>query len=236
MRYNYFKRETMKIQHILSGIVFTYLISSCSGMYDSVEPYYKEGETNFISKVDSVSTKPGKNRVQISWKVNTDPRIKNLYVTWNNGANEATIPIDFNQLDNSRYCTVILDPVEEGNHIFYLYHTGKGDKSISTEAEAASYGDQYQASLQPRAIRSIETKNGVTTILWRTIVENCEVAITYTNTSGQVASRAVAPSELSTVIDDAQPKSSFKYVSSYLPEKHAMDRFTVTSAELYFPQ
>ncbi len=70
----------------------------------------------------------------------------------------------------------------------------------------------------------------------RTIVENCEVAITYTNTSGQVASRAVAPSELSTVIDDAQPKSSFKYVSSYLPEKHAMDRFTVTSAELYFPE
>jgi hypothetical protein len=168
--------------------------------------------------------------------VNTDPRIKNLYVTWNDGANEVTIPIDFNQLDNSRYCTVILDPVEEGNHIFYLYHTGKGDKSISFETEAASYGDQYQASLKPRVIRSVETKEGKVTILWRSIVENCEVVITYTNMLGAVTTREVTPTDLSTIIDDAQPKSSFRYVSSYLPERQAIDRFSVTSEELYFPE
>ena len=106
----------MKKHNFLLLAFFSFLFCCCGGMYDNVDIYYSEGETNYIAKVDSVSTKAGHNRVQITWKVNTDPRIKNLNVTWDDGANEVSVPIDFSRLDNNRYYTVILDGVEEGEH------------------------------------------------------------------------------------------------------------------------
>lgn len=226
----------MKIQYFLYSIIFSFLFYACAGMYDNVDSYYSKGETNYIAKVDSVFIKAGKNRVQFTWMVNPDPRIKELYVTWNAGANEATVPIDFNQLDEDRYHSVILDPVEEGNHIFYLYHMGNGHMSVSTEAEATSYGEQYQATLRPRSIRSITMQNGQVTITWRTIVENCKVEIIYTNVAGIISKRSVIPTEISTVIEDAQSKSPFSYVSTYLPEEDAIDDFSVTSETMYFPE
>lgn len=226
----------MKTHSFLLLSFFGLLFWSCSGMYDNVDIYYNEGEVNYIAKVDSVSTKAGHNRVQITWKVNTDPRIKNLDVTWDDGAHEVTVPIELSSLDENRYCTVILDPVEEGEHIFKLYHTGKGDKSIPTEAEANSYGDRYLSTLTPRLIRSVALSGGKVTITWRSIVENCEVEITYSTADGNTAKKSVSPTELSTVIEDALPGGSYSYVSTYLPEEGAMDKFTVDSGTLTFPE
>ena len=89
----------MKTHSFLLLAFFSILLWSCDGMYDNVNTYYNEGETNYIAKADSVSTKAGHNRVQFTWKVNTDPRIKNLNVTWDDGAKEVTIPIEFSSLD-----------------------------------------------------------------------------------------------------------------------------------------
>ena len=226
----------MKTYNFLFLTFFCVLLCSCDGMYDNVNIYYNEGETNYIAKVDSVSTKAGHNRVQFTWKVNTDPRIKNLNVTWDDGAKEVTVPIDFSRLDNNRYYTFILDDVEEGEHIFKLYHTGNGDISIPTEAEANSYGARYQASLTPRPIRSVTLNKGKATIEWRSEVENCEVEITYSNAGGGTSKKTVGPSEMSTVIDDPLPGGSFSYVSTYLPEEGAIDTFAIDSGNLNFPE
>ena len=205
-------------------------------MYDNVDIYYSEGETNYIAKVESVSTKAGHNRVQITWRVNTDPRIRNLDVTWDDGAKEVTVPIEFSSLDDNRYCTIILDPVEEGEHIFKLYHTGNGDRSVPTEAEANSYGDRYQATLTPRPIRSVTLNGGKATITWRSLVENCEVEITYSTADGKTAKKTVSPSELTTVIEDALPGGTYSYVSTYLPEEGALDTFAIESEAMHFPE
>ena len=226
----------MKTHSLLLLSFFGLLFWSCSGMYDNVEPYYSEGETNYIAKVESPSMKAGHNRVQLTWKVNTDPRIKNLNVTWDDGAKEITVPIEISSLDENRFCTVIIDPVEEGEHIFKLYHTGNGDISVPTEAEANSYGDRYQATLAPRAIRSVTSSGGKVTIQWRAVVENCEVEITYSNAGGTTSKKSVSPSELSTVIADALPGGSFSYISTYLPEEGAIDTFTIESETLKFPE
>lgn len=226
----------MKTHSLLLLSFFGLLFWSCSGMYDNVDIYYNEGETNYIAKVDSVSMKAGHNRVQLTWKVNTDPRIKNLNVTWDDGAKEVTVPIEFSSLDENRYCTVIIDPVEEGEHIFKLYHTGNGDISVPTEAEANSYGARYESTLAPRAIRSVTANSGKVTIQWRAVVENCEVEITYTNAEGQTAKKSVGPSELSTVIGDALPGGSYSYTSTYLPEEGAIDTFVIESGTLKFPE
>lgn len=226
----------MRIYYYFYSILFSFLFYACGGMYDNIDPYYDEGETNYISKVDSASANAGEIRVQFTWMVNKDPRIKELHVTWNNGANKMDIPIDFNQLDENRYFSVILDPVEEGSHIFYLHHTGNGHMSVSTEVEATSYGEQYQATLKPRLIRSVIMQEGKAKIEWRNIVENCEVEITYTNLIGAISKQYVIPTEITTLIEDAQPKSSFSYVSTYLPEEGAIDVFSVDSETMYFPE
>lgn len=226
----------MKTHYFISLTFFCIFLCSCSGMYDNINSYYSEGETNYIAKVESVSTNAGHNRVQIKWRVNTDPRIKNLYVTWDDGAHETTVPIDVSCLDNNRYYTVILEPVEEGQHIFKLYHTGNGDMSVPTEAESSSYGAQYEETLTPRPIRSVTSGNGKVTIQWRSIVENCEVEITYSNVGGQTSKKSVSPTELSTVIGDALPGGSYSYISSYLPEDGAIDTFVIESGTLYFPE
>jgi len=226
----------MKLHYFLYGILFSFLFYACDGMYDNVDSYYDKGEINYIAKIDSASAKAGKNRVQFTWMVNPDPRIKELYISWNDGNNEATIPIDFNQLNEDRYYSVILDPVEEGSYIFYLYHIGNGHMSVSAEVEATSYGEQYQTTLEPRSIRSITLQDGKAIIVWRTIVENCEVEITYTNVEGIISKQLVIPTEMTTVIEDAQPKSAFDYISTYLPEENAIDDFSVVSETMYFPK
>jgi len=217
---------------ILSGFCFY----ACDNIYDNLKPYYDEGEANYIAKVDSVSTKAGKNRVQLRWKVSTDPRIKELLVTWNDGSDKTIVPIDFNQLDEGRYYSVILHPIEEGDHIFYLSHIGNGHASVPVEAEAASYGAQYQASLEPRQIRSVTLQQETAVITWRNIVENCTVEITYTDISGTAIRRLVPPTEISTVIENIRPGSSFTYESTYLPEALSLDSFSVTSGIRYFPE
>jgi len=226
----------MKTHSFLLLAFFSILLWSCDGMYDNVNTYYSEGETNYIAKADSVSTKAGRDRVQIRWKVNTDPRIKNLNVTWDDGAKEITVPIDFSTLDENRFCTIIIDPVEEGEHIFKLYHTGNGDKSIPTETEANSYGARYEESLTPRPIRSVTLNKGKVTIEWRTVVENCEVEISYTNAEGGTSKLSADPKALSTVIADALPGGAFSYVSTYLPEEGAIDTFQIESETLHFPE
>jgi hypothetical protein len=226
----------MKTHSFLLLAFFSILLWSCDGMYDNVNTYYSEGETNYIAKADSVSTKAGHNRVQITRKVNTDPRIKNLNVTWDDGAKEITVPIEFSSLDENRFCTVVIDPVEEGEHIFKLYHTGNGDKSIPTEAEANSYGARYEASQAPRPIRSVTLTNGKVTIEWRSVVENCNVEITYTNAAGGTSKLSVSPTDLSTVIGDAQPGGSYSYASTYLPEEGAIDTFVIESGPKVFPE
>ncbi len=226
----------MKTHSFLLLAFFSILLWSCDGMYDNVNTYYNEGETNYIAKADSVSTKAGHNRVQLTWKVNTDPRIKNLNVTWDDGAKEVTIPIEFSSLDENRYCTVIIDPVEEGEHIFKLYHTGNGDISVPTEAEANSYGARYEAGLEPRPIRSVTVNQGKVTIEWRSVVENCDVEVTYSTVGGGTSKLSVGPTELSTVIADAQPGGSYSYTSTYLPEEGAIDTFVVESGPKTFPE
>ena len=226
----------MKTHSFLLLAFFSILLWSCDGMYDNVNTYYSEGETNYIAKADSVSTKAGRDRVQIRWKVNTDPRIKNLNVTWDDGAKEITVPIDFSTLDENRFCTIIIDPVEEGEHIFKLYHTGNGDKSIPTETEANSYGARYEEGLTPRPIRSVTLNKGKVTIEWRTVVENCEVEISYTNAEGGTSKLSADPKALSTVIADALPGGAFSYVSTYLPEEGAIDTFQIESETLHFPE
>lgn len=226
----------MKKHNFLLLTFFSIVLCSCSGMYDNINIYYDEGETNYIAKPDSISTNAGINRVKITWMVSTDPRIENLKVTWDDGAKEATIPIDFTLLDENRYYTTILEGVEEGDHIFKLYHTGNGDISIPMEAEATSYGAQYQSNLTPRPIRSVALVDGKATITWRTLVENCDVEITYTNNSGATTKMSAAPSELTTVLEDAKYGTTFTYVSTYLPEEGSIDVFSVVSEEIAVPK
>ena len=226
----------MKTHSVLFLAFFSFLLWSCDRMYDNANVYYSEGETNYIAKVDSVSTNAGHNRVQLTWKVNTDPRIKNLNVTWDDGAHEVTLPIDFSRLDANRYYTVILEDVAEGEHIFKMYHTGNGDVSIPTEAEANSYGERYLAGLTPRPIRSVTLKSGKVTIEWRAVVENCDVVITYSKAGGGTSTLSVSPSELSTVIGDALPGGAYSYTSTYLPEEGAIDSFVVESGPMTFPE
>ena len=126
--------------------------------------------------------------------------------------------------------------MEEGSHIFNLHHKGNGHMSVATEVEATSYGELYQANIEPRSIRSITLQDNKATIIWRSVVENCKVRITYTNVAGMISERLVIPTETNTVIEDVKPKSSFSYVSTYLPEEDAIDSFSVTSETLYFPE
>lgn len=221
--------------YFLYSIILAFLFYGCSGMYDNLDPYYNEGETNYIAKPDSVTTKAGTNRVELTWRVSPDPRIKELYVTWNDGADHATVPVDFSQLNEGRYLSVVLEPVAEGSYVFYLHHLGNGHMSVPAEAEARSYGELYQSALVPRAIRSVVTEDGNATITWKGVVENCDVAITYTDMEGNTAKRSVAPTELTTVLENVLPESTFSYVSAYLPEDGAIDRLTVTSEPLLFP-
>jgi len=163
------------------------LMSSCQKMNDNIQEYLDRGEIDYIGTPVWATALGGNNRILLLWMVNTDPRIEQCTIYWNNGLDSTTcqvtpkplseieglpdglvIPEEVDTL-GAKYMTAMLDNMPENVYIFDIFHTGSlGHRSVRYELTGQSYGESYRQTLMNRILKSAVYKmdDGTLNVLW----------------------------------------------------------------------
>lgn len=161
-------------KHSIFYFLISFVLFSCDGMNDNIREYLDEGEINYIGRADSALAAGGIGRLQLSWKINSDPRIEACKIFWNNMTDSVTVPIDKDQITDGRFST-ILNNMKEGVYIFNLQHIGTGGyPSIMREVVGNVYGELYESSLSPRRIKEVISLENQAEIEWRPAEEQIQ--------------------------------------------------------------
>ena len=206
-------------------LVFT-LISfyGCDKMDSSYEEYVKDGETIYVSKVDSLVIRPGKKRILLTWALGTDPKVKRAKIFWNNGADSIEKIIE--RVPGVNTVEVMVDNLAEGAYTFDLYTFDvKGHKSVKVTGSGNVYGDTYQAAIRNRTFKDALITDNVAAINWISETQLAYTKLTYTDKFNVTRLITVPPNQNQTLIPNFKPRSGFTYSTQYIPEPLAIDTF-----------
>ncbi|HWV66435.1 DUF4998 domain-containing protein [Chitinophaga sp.] len=210
---------------ILAGVL---LISACTKQSD-YKKYLGNGEILYTGKADSLVVHAGRNRVQLSWLLISDPKISRAKIYWNNRKDSAMLDIKRTSgVDTIRY---VIPNLEERAYTFEVYNFDRdGNTSVRSEATGFVYGSLYEDALLTRAFSNAEMKEGQAEISWANIDTSGGIIgmqLQYT-TSDQVAHDTIITAEPEaqvTVLANYLSMSSFRYRTLYQPDKQAVDTF-----------
>jgi hypothetical protein len=134
-------------------------VFSCDDMNSLHQDDLDRGEIIYPGKVDSIEAIPGNNRVKLSWLINADSRIIKTVITWNNGKDFVSVPLNRAVVEPVRVGTELSLP--EGAYIFVFYTMDEdGNSSLETEKTVEIYGSNYGAALQSRNIVVMKPEPG----------------------------------------------------------------------------
>jgi hypothetical protein len=219
----------MFLKHTLPTVMLALLgagITGCSKMNDLHDRYLKEGETIYVSRIDTASVTPGRNRASIRY-VNLDPKVARLLVYWRTRQDSAIFDVPVSSMGDT--LTAVIENLPEDSYNFELVTMNKESKypSIPYETSGKTYGEKFQATLLDRPViaKELVDEDNTLTIKWarapQFAVEN---ELTYRNVDGETVRRKVPLSEALTVLTDVA--GDVEYRTLFLPEAKAIDTFT----------
>ena len=210
--------------------------TSCSQMNDLHEKYLENGEIIYISKFDSLKINPGNGRVEFIYWL-SDPKAKNVKITWNMGENSFQSEVSGTTSDHPG--VFVVDNVNEGSISFeiVLFDANFLDKSIVDRYTVSVYGTGYTTSLDNRSIRSSAFDPDESLIInWVTGVYNNSIGteITYVTSSGVIVDTIAKPGESFnnvTELLDVVRDSEFSFRTLYKPVDNCIDIFSTGSEQ-----
>jgi hypothetical protein len=182
------------------------------------QEYLDRGETFYTGKVSFLQSFPGNNRVKFTWNINSDPRITQTVIYWNEGEDSTTIAVNRTQSGNLRLEKELNLP--EGNYIFeFVTKDNAGHRSLSVEQSVGIYGAAYIASLQNRDISTLT----ISKITWLSTVSSTIQYVTvnymdYTDPDHPVQQIVrVENTDVETILSGAKSGEKLSVTTSYLP-------------------
>lgn len=219
-------------------VIYTILVcwvvvfAACSEMNDLHQPYLDEGEKIYAAKVDSVLARPGNKRLALDIYMPTQ-RVERGIIVWNNNAD--TLRFEVNR-GRDEYQRILIENLVEGSYIFtFVMYDAFGNQSLPYEVVGAVYGEDYASSLLNRTIEKLEKNGNDMIITWRESGESNGLLFTYTNVNNKQVDLEIPADEMETVINDANPGSTFSYITYFYPVDNAIDSFPTSSRSGYFP-
>lgn len=201
------------------------LIYSCSKMDGTYDQFLKQGENIYLGRVDSAKVFTGKKRVKFRYW-SSDPKSTELMVYWSSRGDSFQISVPSKLKSDS--AEFIVPNLPEGILSFELVMMNKNlpYKSMPFNISNRVYGDQFQASLIDRFIKTKQydllTKK--LNIAWYGTIQNaigCELV--YTGLNGIKMLEIVPSGESTTIIEGVE--GDLKYRTVYLPEPLSIDTF-----------
>ncbi|MBB5437644.1 hypothetical protein HDC92_001316 [Pedobacter sp. AK017] len=216
------------MKHIYKFLLLVFTLVSffaCDKMDSTYEEYVKDGETIYVSKVDSLVIHPGRKRILLTWALGTDPKVKKAKIFWNNGADSLETIIE--RAPGMNTVEVMVNNLPEGAYTFDLYtFDAKGHKSVKVTGSGNVYGDTYQASIRNRTFKDALITDNVATINWISETQLAYTKLTYTDKFNVTRTITIPPNENQTLIPNFKPRTGFTYSTEYLPELLAIDNFS----------
>lgn len=223
MKYN--KSKTVYLWCVL----ITTMVA-CSKIDDYRSKYMSDGAIVYTGKIDSLSIFSGKNRVEISGLLSSDPNIVKYRVFFNGRQDSSEVSVT--RTSGVDTVSHIIDGLDEGQMSFEIRtYDAAGHSSVPIFASASVFGDFYQSSLINRGIEDAGLQDdGSALITWADINADAGVLnmeIKYQD-SNSVAHDTLIPSVTSgqtTVLPQYKLGSALEYQTAYLPTPTSIDTF-----------
>lgn len=213
---------------------------SCTTMDEGYKEFIKDGEISYTGKVDSLKVLSGRNRVQVTGLLISDPKITECRIFWNSRKDSVVVPVT--RTGGIDVLDVMIENLSENVHNFEVRTYDKlGNKSIPVYKIGAAYGDRYQASLINRPIVSHVSTRREMTINFGSIDLGSGVygtEVTYTDNTNAVKTVFVPVADKKGILPDFKFFTSYTYRTLFKPDPSCIDMFyseskTVTPACQY---
>ncbi len=200
-------------------------IYSCKDMMDFHKEFIKDGEIVYLSKLDSVVSYGGKNRIQLSGYLSNAYNVNKVKVYWNNRAD--SMLFDYTNVTTMDSLNLIIPNLKENSYIFDIYtFNAAGNRSIKVSIAGTAYGDLYRSNLVARSSNGFDYNGVKLDALWLT-ADDLErgTSIRYTTESDGVKTLFLSPDSSRITLVNRKPGTPFSFQSVYVPEKAAIDTF-----------
>jgi hypothetical protein len=207
---------------------------SCSKIDDYRVQFQGDKEISYPGILDSAKVLAGNKRVMVYGLFTSDPKIVKYQVFWNGKQSMVENPVK--RTSGIDEVKLIIDNLPEGGINFEIRtFDNKGNISIPVNISGTVFGDNYASAIVNRVFNPSTTNYDATskilTIDWQGIDPTAIFTkIDYTDINGQPKTVQVTdPSSVLTRINDYKPGTDIFYQTTYLPQKGAIDTFTVST-------
>jgi hypothetical protein len=205
--------------------VIIVLIASCGEMDEHYKEFLEGGEKIYPAKADSAKVHPGRHRLQLSWLVLADPKVKRAKVFWNN--RKDSIEVEIKKTSSVDTVKVMLNDLLETSYVFEIItYDNQNHASMVTEIIGSAYGDDYENSLLIRPILEATTWNNRATARFSTTgPEAVATEFEYEDENGIPQTLSVPVSELRARMPSFKEGSALRHRTVFKPSKLAIDLF-----------
>ena len=210
------------------GILLAFLIAGfagCKKMDDTYRVFLKDGETIYVGKADSLRVHGGKGRIELTWLLISDPKVRSYKVYWDNRKDSVTGTVTKTAAVDTVH--VMLNNMAEGVHYFEVYmFDDDGHSSVGSEVTGNAYGTLYEQSMLTRTIKNMRRIGNDVEINWTSAdAELLFVQLRYKNDQGDTVDHFVPASAELDTLEDMSINTMFSYRSALLPDSMALDTF-----------
>lgn len=218
----------MKISNLTFCIATTIMLilASCENIKDTYEEFIKDGEIIYVAKADSIKVRSGKNRLELSWLLLSDPNVAKYKVFWNNNRDSIeNVVTRTSEIDTVK---LLLENMEEDIHHFSIFlYDEKGNSSIRATAIGKVYGDRYQSSLLNRIYKSVSRINSKDIVVeWMPAdVDVVGIKSEFIDNKNILNYHFSSSEVILDTIRNFPIESVLRYKTAFLPEATAIDTF-----------
>ena len=209
------------------GVIFLVILyfTRCEKMEDTYKQFYQDGETVYVGKADSLLVSPGRNRIELSWLLLSDPKVTGYKVYWNNRKDSVTGNVNKTaEIDTVR---VLFTDMEEDIYHFEIFHYDKdGNSSIMASTVGRVYGETYQQSLLQRRLLSVLRDRRDVLFEWDEAEMNVlGVELEYMNQENTVVKHFIYDDVSYDTLKNVMKEEEILYRTAFLPDRNAIDTF-----------
>ena len=205
---------------------------SCTDM-DEYRKISGDEDIVYPGKIEQVVVNTGHERVIVNGICRSDPKIVSCRIYWDLGTRYEEVPVDMSG-GAFRIEKEITLPENTYNFDIYTYDAA-GNRSVPVNVSSKTYGEQYEASLTNRLVKSFAVQDGKAVIEWwniETTLGPFETEVVYTNGSAEQVELLVPIGEMTTVLEDYDMVSEVEYTTFYRPDTLCVDVFRSAPSQM----
>ncbi len=204
-----------KIIITLASILSIILMVGCSDDKPYTD-YIEYNPIEYVGKVNTTSYISGINKVQLTWKVSTDPSVSLIKISWLQDGNIVTKDIEIDTADIGNFKSVTIDNLPAGSYTFTMVSYSKnGDKSVPVELFVTVLDSSYLETIKP-TLASAVYENDNLTIMWDNSAEDYGGSeFSYENINNETITITTTKEDTETVLNDYKSGTPISYFSTY---------------------